>query len=367
MNSKLAIIAAIVIVSSISATAFATTLSSTTASTSQSSSALSTSSTFTSSAATSSSQSSSSQNTTSVSTSNSSTSATLTSSSSFTNSTSSQTTSGAVAKSGTLSVSCSGCTPKLTGQSQYLTTIGWNIPASNSADDNVSEYQSQGNGTSQYLVSWTINQYTSSLLFVDWSVQMQSSSGATLQVSFTLSNGLTTFCQQTTLFPDIVQGNYSATQAYAQISCPSTQTTIVSSTSTSTTTSSASSTSARTFPHIEALVRFTGSTSACPGFNLSACMDISGRYEFGALNCPDCPVIQADVFNITEVELGCGVAYTGGMYTYNDLEPTENYSILFTVVSASTNSYGMVSIFVDLSQSYLGNMAYDFNFIVPAC
>ncbi len=86
MNSKLAIIAAIVIVSSITATAFATTLGSTTSQTSTSSTTPMSSTVVTSSTATSSSQSSSSQNVTSSTFSSSSN---MTSTSSFTNSTTS--------------------------------------------------------------------------------------------------------------------------------------------------------------------------------------------------------------------------------------------------------------------------------------
>lgn len=108
---------------------------------------------------------------------------------------------------GILSVTCSSCTAKISGQSQYEVTIGWNLVYPSSNVDNVSQYQTQANGTTHYLV--TTNGPPTSW-FVDWNVQDQSASGGNLTVIFTLDNGQVVFDQSTVLFPDIVQGNYSS-------------------------------------------------------------------------------------------------------------------------------------------------------------
>ena len=124
-----------------------------------------------------------------------------------------QTTVGPTNSSGILTVSCTGCTPKISGQSQYLVTIAWSMDYgfSDSGKDNFSEYQNQGNGNTSYLVTTLDAGVPVNHWFADWEVQDQSASGGILKVTFVLfSSGVIAYSGSTSLFPDIVQGNYSS-------------------------------------------------------------------------------------------------------------------------------------------------------------
>ena len=141
--------------------------------------------------------------------------ATTTSPTSSTTTSSSSTTSQSQPNSsGILAVTCANCTPKTSGDSQYLVTISWNIDYSpNTNVNNVSQFQTQANGSTIYLVTTTGPGVPYNNWFADWSVQDQSASGGVLTATFTLSSGIVVSTQSTQLFPDIVQGNSSNIQA----------------------------------------------------------------------------------------------------------------------------------------------------------
>lgn len=120
--------------------------------------------------------------------------------------------------SGTLTVSCSNCTPKISGQSDYLVTVGWDMSYGydNSNLDNISQYQSQANGTNHYLVTTLSAGVPFDHWFANWLVQDESASGGVLTVNFSVANAQGyVFSKSTSSFPDIVQGNYSSDNVYS--------------------------------------------------------------------------------------------------------------------------------------------------------